>query len=417
VGSAVGAASRSEPSSPGRAPSHSQPESGAHHSSDPLATLGRHVPLPIPVPDWSKPIILALLVLAIWLGLRSRLAVSRARRLENQRVALLQDLGVMQAALVPAVPPRLEGLAVSVAYRPADGPAAGGDFYDLFITQAGRVAIILGDVSGHGREALTQAALTRYTLRAYLQAGLEPRAALALAGQALADPAIEHYATVAVGIYDSQRGLLTYSLAGHPPPILRGVQAPEPLTICSSPPVGWCTPTGRRQSTISLASGSEVCFFSDGLIEARSPDGLLGRTRLGEILGGLGPMPAATDLLAGVRAAAPQAPDDMAACILSPISTVEIPPMHLEELEVDAGALKGDSVERFLNACELSPAQVFQTIESAGGIAAADRTALIRVALGPDGSAALVEPVSLNTSQGALHDRSPTRQALLPAQP
>jgi serine phosphatase RsbU (regulator of sigma subunit) len=117
------------------------------------------------------------------LAVCGRLAARRARRLEDQRATLLRDVDVMQAALVPEVPASLGGLAVSVAYRPAEGPAAGGDFYDLFIPAPGKVAIILGDVAGHGHEALIQAALTRYTLRAYIQAGLEPRAALALAGE------------------------------------------------------------------------------------------------------------------------------------------------------------------------------------------------------------------------------------------
>ena len=111
----------------------------------------------------------------------------------------------MQAALVPKVPDRLGGLAVSVAYRPAEGPAAGGDFYDLFVPSAGKVAMMLGDVAGHGHEALTQAALTRYTLRAYLQAGLEPRAALALAGRVLVDPLGERFATVGGWAYTTLR--------------------------------------------------------------------------------------------------------------------------------------------------------------------------------------------------------------------
>ena len=237
----------------------------AHATSNPLEAIGRHIPLPIPVPDWSKPIIIALLLLAAWFGVRSRFAAMRARRLERQRVTLIRDLGAMQAALVPEVPPRLGGLAVSVAYRPAEGPAAGGDFYDVFTTESGNVAIMLGDVAGHGHEAVTHAALTRYTLRAYLQAGLDPRAALALAGQVLVDPTRERYATVALGLFDAQSSELTYALAGHPPPILLGFPAREPLTICSSPPVGWGLPTGRRQSIVTLPAGAEACFFSDGI--------------------------------------------------------------------------------------------------------------------------------------------------------
>ena len=296
----------------------------------------------------------------------------------------------MQTALVPAVPARLGGLATSVAYRPAEGPAAGGDFYDLFIPQPGKVAIILGDVSGHGHEALTHAALTRYTLRAYLLAGLEPRAALALAGRVLADPAGERYATVAVGVYDTRGSRLTYALAGHPPPILRGFQAHEPLTICSSAPVGWGVPTGRRQSTLSLPAGAEVCFFSDGLIEASCEDGLLGRERLSEILDALGPRPVAADLLERVRACSLATPDDMAACILGSSTTARAGCTHLEELEVDARALAGVQVRRFLEACRVPAPEITSTLDLAGEIAAACETALIRIELAPTGATATV---------------------------
>jgi Stage II sporulation protein E (SpoIIE) len=385
--------------------SHSKSGGVVHAAANPLASLGGQIPLPIPVPDWSKPIIIALLLLAGWFGIRARLAALRARRLERQRAALLLDVGAMQAALVPEVPGRLGGLAVSVAYRPAEGPAAGGDFYDLFAPAPGKVAMMLGDVAGHGHEALTQAALTRYTLRAYLQAGLEPRAALALAGRVLVDPLGERFATVAVGVYDTQSSTLTYALAGHPPPILDGFAAPEPVTVCSSPPIGWGAPTGHRQTTISLPAGAAACFFSDGLIEARADGELLGRDRLREILTDLGPAPAAAELLEHVRAAAEGAPDDMVACVLSPEPTAQAGSVHVEELEVDARALTKADVRRFLEACRVPGPEIVRTIEHASAIASASGSALLRVEVGATGSAATVTAAGSGTPQNKTHHR------------
>ncbi len=383
---ALAAFKQAAPSS--TATAHPHARASAPASSNPLAKLGGQIPLPIPVPDWSKPIIIALLLLAAWFGVRASLAARRARRLEGQRATLLRDVGTMQAALVPEVPALLGGLAVSVAYRPAEGPAAGGDFYDLFAPGPGKVAMMLGDVAGHGHEALTHAALTRYTLRAYLQAGLEPRAALALAGRVLADPLGERYATVAVGVYDTAASKLTYALAGHPPPILGGFQAPEPLTVCSSPPIGWGAPTGRRQTTVSLPAGAAACFFSDGLIEARSEGELLGRERLKEILAGLGSEPEAADLLAHVRAAAEGAPDDMVAAVLSPQATAVAGAMHVEELEADPQALCKADVPRFLKECRLPAPAITSLIERASAIADSHGSAVLRVELSPEGSTA-----------------------------
>jgi hypothetical protein len=392
----------------GRSPSGAPRASraAAHRSSSLLDTIGKQIPLPLPVPDWSKPIILLLLVLAIWLGVRARMAARRAGRLERQRATLLQDVDAMQAALVPEVPARVGGLAVSVAYRPAEGPAAGGDFYDVFVPERGKVAIVLGDVAGHGHRALARAALTRYTLRAYLQAGLEPRAALALAGQVLADSSAEHFATVVLGVYSARDGLLTYASAGHPPPILHGLQTREPPAGCASPPVGWTAPTGRRQTTVSLAPGAVVCFFSDGLIEARCKEDMLGRERLGELVAALGPRPDAAKLLARVRAETLATPDDMAACVLAPEMTVIAAHTHVEELEVDARALGGAQVRDFLGGCLLSTAEIERTIERASGIAAVCGTALLRVNLAAaDATVSASAPTP--SPRGAIAERRP----------
>jgi hypothetical protein len=268
---------------------------------------------------------------------------------------------------------------VSVAYQPADGPAAGGDFYDVFLLEPGRVAVILGDVAGHGHEALNQAALTRYTLRAYIQAGLEPRAALALAGSVLVDPGENLFATVVIGIHDSTSGRLIYASAGHPPPISTGFHTPEPLAICCSAPICCGLPTGRRQTTISLPAGGEVCFFSDGLLEARSVEGLLGRERLGEILSELGPQTTAAALLQGVRSASLATPDDMLACIIAPEASSAALAAPLEELEVDAEMLDGSPVGSFLQACGVAPASVGSLLAQAARLAGEDSTALLRI--------------------------------------
>jgi hypothetical protein len=367
-------------------------KSAGRGQRDPLAAIGSHIPLPLPVPDWSKPIIAALVLLALGLGLRARLARVRARRLEGQRASLLRDIGFMQAALVPEIPARLGGLAVSVAYRPAEGPAAGGDFYDVFVPSPGNVAVILGDVAGHGHDALRQAALIRYTLRAYVQAGLDPRTALGLAGRTLEQPRGENFATIAVAIYDRRGSRLTYSLAGHPPPIFDGFDAPEPLTLCSSPPIGWTMPTGRRQSTLTLPAGSEVCFFSDGLIEARTESGLLGREHLGRILRRLGPGAKASGLLDGVRAAASETRDDMAACILSPESGSSVAPVRIEELEVGTREIASGDVQRFVEACGVPRPAIVRTIGHAFDIASTSGSVLLRVEMTSAGATVTASP-------------------------
>ena len=369
---------------------------GHHDSGNPLAAVGGALSLPLPVPDWSKPIILLLLVAAIALALRWLVTARRAKRLEAQRAMMLGDLLAMQAALVPAVPGDISALGLSVAYRPADGVAAGGDFYDVFELGPGRVGLVLGDVCGHGREALERAALTRYTVRAYLQAGLVPRAALALAGEVLADTTSSEFATVVAAIYEPSVGRLTYASAGHPAPIVVGEAPPVPVGLCCSPPVGVGIPTGARQSVISVTASGAVCFYTDGLTEARCEDGLLGDERLTELLGGPGPPPSADELLRRVTEAAVRTPDDMAACVLVP--RVSGPPgLRVEELEVDRETLEGEQCERFLTTCGVTELETAELLARAGIVLKGHTTAVLRVELSCDG-------VKASTAPGEAHD-------------
>jgi hypothetical protein len=332
------------------------------------------------IAGWSELLLLALVAVTVLLGRR----VWLERRAGGERAPgrLPADDWALQAELVPEVPAGIAGLRLSAHYRRADGGHVAGDFYDVFALERGRVAIVLGDVAGRGRVALAEAALVRSTLRAYLQAGMEPRAALALAGRVLSSPRAEHFATVLVGCYSTHDGRLTFASAGHPPPILAGSNIREPLSVCASPPIGWSAPTGRRQTTVSLTPGAVACFFSDSLVEARCRDGVLGRDRLNMIVCELGPRASAAKLLSRVHRQAPCARDDMAACMLAPTMAPLVPSVHIEELEIDAAALGSGYALRFLETCQLLGVDIARTLSHAGEMIESVGTALLRVELG-----------------------------------
>jgi hypothetical protein len=157
-------------------------------------------------------------------------------------------------------------------------------------------------------------------------------------------------------------------------------------------------PTGRRQTRISLTEGAAACFFSDGLIEARSGGNLLGRKRLHEILAALGPRAQAGQVLEGVRDRAQAIRDDMVACMLRPETGTSGARVHIEELEVDAHSLSRPGVKRFLQGCALGPSQIRRALRHAGDIVASSGAALLQVRFRPAGAAVEISaPATLAT--------------------
>ena len=96
------------------------------------------------------------------------------------------------------------------------------------------------------------------------------------------------FATAVIAVHDPAQGTLTYASAGHPAPLVAGPARPEAIVAASSPPVGMGLRTGVRQTVLPLPPGSVVCLYTDGLAEARTERGVLGRPRLGDILADMG---------------------------------------------------------------------------------------------------------------------------------
>jgi hypothetical protein len=327
------------------------------------------------VPGWMK-VALAALALASLLLAGGYLATAlRARSLAHQRGELLNEVGLLQSALLPPIPDKLGALHTSVAYRPADGPAAGGDFYDALPLDGGRVGFIIGDVSGHGRDALERTAFMRYTLRAYLEAGLEPRVALQVAERAIGDHLGGDFATVLLAVHDPATASLRYATAGHPAPIVvEGHEPFRPVIAGSSPPIGVAERTGLRQTNLPLMPGTVVCLFTDGLVEARTEDGLLGADRLEQLVAELGPRATARQLIDRVRDEACATPDDMAACLISPTAGVTTGCFRSELLEISDQEAEGPLPRRFLEECgvpapelDAAEAEIRETAEVYGG--------------------------------------------------
>ncbi|MGW4898034.1 PP2C family protein-serine/threonine phosphatase [Kitasatospora sp. NPDC004240] len=219
---------------------------------------------------------------------------SRLRELEevNQRLRLANarerevGLALQSAMLPPARPIRRHRTAVR--YRPATAALnVCGDWYDLIPLPGGdRIAVTVGDVVGHGLAA----AAVMGQLRSALSA-----ASLVAAGPAQALDALGRYAhfldgaesTTAVTCFlDWDRHTITYSSAGHPPPVLLHADGTTALLDrATDPPLdAHPEPSPRPQATTAFADGDVLALYTDGLIERRGQDIDTGLTALADSL-------------------------------------------------------------------------------------------------------------------------------------
>jgi serine phosphatase RsbU (regulator of sigma subunit) len=364
------------------------------------------------VPPLMRVLIGVLIALALLLGAMSRFTALRARRLARQRAELLDDVGLLQAALLPPLPAQLGPVGTSAAYRPASGPGAGGDFYDVFALPDGELAVIVGDVSGHGRDALPQTTLVRFTLRAYLEAGLSPRAALASAARVLERQLGGAFATVVLATYDPRQRKLVYASAGHPPPLVVGAESIAPITACAAPPIGIGHATGTRQTTVAIPGAAVACFYTDGVVEARTHGTLFGAGRLEHELAEVGPDAGAAELLERVSEATDHHPDDMAACLLRIEGSDAAPSVCVEEFELSARDLERDRAERFLLAGGVHPSATGRVLDELRDSVGRYGRVVLELHVGPSDTQVTVRPHNVTTLEPSIRAAASAQGAI-----
>src|SRR5215207_129387 len=192
----------------------------------------------------------------------------------RERERIEQNLRVarsIQQASLPKEVPELEGWHISPFYRPAR--EVGGDFYDFFELEDGRLGIVVGDATGHGVPAALVMASARSMLRALAQASDSPGDVLRRVNDPLATaiPA-NMFVTCFYAILDPESGSLTYANAGHDLPYLYRNSAAEELRARGMP-LGLMPGMGYEEKQTILKAGEAALLYSDGLVEAHDPEG------------------------------------------------------------------------------------------------------------------------------------------------
>jgi sigma-B regulation protein RsbU (phosphoserine phosphatase) len=204
----------------------------------------------------------------------------------------------VQNQLYPRSMPASRTLELTAVCRPAR--MVSGDYYDFLSLEAPKLALAIGDVAGKGISAALLMATVQSTMRAQLRAGREMAATVGNGGpgsffstaamvsrlnqQLYAYTPPEKFATFFFAVYDDLTGLMTYTNAGHLPPIRLRNGTPQRLEVTGMI-VGAFPFSTYEESSIQLEGGDLLVCFTDGLTEPENEYGeMFGEERLIELV-------------------------------------------------------------------------------------------------------------------------------------
>jgi Stage II sporulation protein E (SpoIIE)/ANTAR domain len=199
---------------------------------------------------------------------QDQLADSELRAEQEQQLALR-----LQRAIMLEDEPLVEtaGVEVAVRYRPAEqGHLVAGDWYDALLLPDKKLLLVVGDITGHGIDAVTGMIAARNALRGLAATGAGPGDLLRYLNYASCHLTEGIAGTVVCGRYDPETRVLCWARAGHLPPILVRDGAAETLPLPDGVMLGLDPDAEYEEVTLQLRGGDILLLFTDGLIERRA---------------------------------------------------------------------------------------------------------------------------------------------------
>jgi sigma-B regulation protein RsbU (phosphoserine phosphatase) len=220
--------------------------------------------------------------------------LERLLSVEKEKERLQSELEIareVQTQLYPRSAPPARGLKLTVHCEPAR--VVSGDYYDYEPVQKERLAFAIGDVAGKGISAALLMATIQAALRSQINSGMQQRNGSGLTAahlvselnkQIYAHSAPEKYATFFFAMYDDACGTLTYTNAGHLPPIL--IRDGQAVTLDVNGTVVGAFPFSEyEESRLELQPGDLLICYTDGITEPENAYGeMFGEERLIEVV-------------------------------------------------------------------------------------------------------------------------------------
>jgi serine phosphatase RsbU (regulator of sigma subunit) len=176
-------------------------------------------------------------------------------------------VGALQRTLLLQELPKVPGLALAARSRPSAEDVVGGDWYDLVPLPGGKLAVVLGDVAGHGLAAAAVTAQLRHALRAQLLRAGGPAAALELLNEVTSALLPGEMATVVVAEVDPASGDVVVASAGHLP-VLHATDGGVGYVMGGrGPALGVLDRPTYAEARLALSGDDRLLLFSDGLVE------------------------------------------------------------------------------------------------------------------------------------------------------
>jgi len=218
---------------------------------------------------------------AVAIAGQAALAIDNARLYQQQK----DFADAMQRSLLPQVRPAVEGLDVGEVYAASARVEVGGDLYDYMALPGGRLAVVLGDVTGHGIDAAADMAMAKFVFRSLAREHPEPGDFLAAANEVVVgEIAPGKFITMLYLLIDAATGAVSVASAGHPPPRLVGADGSVEGIEARGLALGIDSGVEYEETEAQLEPEGSVVLYTDGVIEARRAGEFYGQDRLDALL-------------------------------------------------------------------------------------------------------------------------------------